>query len=226
MARKTIRHSWTLTPAQAVALQRELAPRVIARGNLPDPTLIAGADLAFSPDGKMCIAGVVVWHLRDRTVVEQQTARVPVAFPYVPGLLTFREAPALLAAIGKLKCGPDAFLFDGQGIAHPRGLGLASHLGLRLDRPTVGCAKSILVGTHADVGLHRGDSASLIHRNRRVGVALRTRDRVKPVYVSVGHQISLARAVRLVLECGGGFRLPEPTRLADQLVRRRRGLAW
>jgi len=174
----------------------------------------------------MCIAGVVVWHLTERIVVEQRTSRIPVTYAYVPGLLSFREAPALLAAIGKLKCRPDAYLFDGHGIAHPRRFGLACHLGLWLDRPTVGCAKSILVGTHAAIGLHRGDTAPLLHRARRIGTVLRTRDRVTPVFVSVGHRISLANAVRLVLRCGNGFRLPEPTRLADQLVGREKARGW
>jgi deoxyribonuclease V len=143
-----------------------------------------------------------------------------VRFPYVPGLLSFREAPALLAAIRKLKAEPDAFIFDGQGLAHPRRFGLACHVGVLIDRPSVGCAKSRLIGSHDDPGRRRGSSAPLVDADQRVGTVLRTRDKVKCVYVSVGHRVSLSTAERLVLACCTRYRLPEPTRLADQLVAR------
>jgi len=141
-------HSWSVTPAQAVAIQRKLAARVVCRGRVPTPRFVAGADLAFSSDGIDCIAGVVVWDVLRREIVEQRVVHRAVQFPYVPGLLTFREAPALLAALRQLQCEPDVFLFDGQGYAHPRRCGLACHMGVLLDRPSVGCAKSILIGRY------------------------------------------------------------------------------
>jgi deoxyribonuclease V len=144
----------------------------------------------------------------------------PVRFPYVPGLLSFREAPALLAAIRRLKAEPDAFLFDGQGLAHPRRFGLACHVGLLIDRPSVGCAKSRLIGRHAEPDTHRGATAPLTDGEQRIGTVLRTRDGVKCVYVSIGHRVTLATAEQLVLACCTRYRLPEPTRLADLLVAR------
>jgi deoxyribonuclease V len=215
-------HSWSLTPREAVAVQRELAGRILCRGGMGRPRLAAGADLAFSPDASECIAAVVVWDMKARQVVEQQVVRRPVSFPYVPGLLTFREAPAILDAMAGLKSEPDVFLFDGQGYAHPRRIGLASHLGLCLERPSLGCAKSILVGVCKSPALRKGSATPLVDRGECIGMAVRTRRGVKPIYVSVGHRLSLAAAVRITLACCGSFRLPEPTRLADQLVRRTR----
>jgi len=221
-------HSWSVTPAQAVAIQRKLAARVVCRGRMPTPRLVAGADLAFSPDGKDCVAGVVVWDVLRREIVESRRAgivRRAVQFRYVPGLLTFREAPALLAALKQLHCEPDVFMFDGQGYAHPRRFGLACHMGVLLDRPSVGCAKTILIGRCIPPAQQRGATSDLIHNGERVGMAVRTRDRVKPLYVSIGHRMSLSSAVRVVLACCNGFRLPEPTRLADKFVRKERGQA-
>lgn len=213
-------HRWSLTPRRAIELQREFAPRVIRRGTVPNPTLLAGLDLAFTASGDECIAGAVVWDVSSRSVVEERVARRPVRFPYVPGLLSFREAPALLAVLRKLRCEPDAFLFDGQGYAHPRRFGLASHVGLLIDRPSVGVAKSVLVGEFSEPGIKRGETSPMMHEGECVGIAVRTRDGVKPLYVSVGHRLSLNRAVELALIAGGGYRVPEPTRLADQLVAR------
>ncbi len=152
------------------------------------------------------------------TLLEEATFSARVSFPYIPGLLTFREGPPLITAFAKLSQLPDFILFDGQGIAHPRGIGLAAHLGLILDRPAIGCAKSRLVGTHAPVGEKRGDWTGLIHQERQVGAVLRTRDRIKPVFVSQGHRIGLERAVTLVLACCRGYRIPEPTRRAHLAV--------
>ncbi|HUU85973.1 MAG TPA: deoxyribonuclease V [Phycisphaerae bacterium] len=213
-------HRWNVTPKAAMAIQRDLADRVVKNGPLGKVSLVAGADLAFSTDGSRCVAGVVVWDVVSREVVEQQIAVRPLQFPYVPGLLSFREAPALLAAIGKLRCEPDAFIFDGQGVAHPRRIGLASHVGLLIDRPSVGCAKSRLIGRHDEPASQRGATAPLLDGRERIGTVLRTRDGVRCVYVSVGHRATLAAAVRLVLRCCTRYRLPEPTRLADQLVGR------
>lgn len=211
-------HRWNVSPARAMALQRELAPLIIARGAVPRARLVAGADLAFTSDLERCIAGVVVWDVQRREIVEQRTAVRKVRFPYVPGLLSFREAPALLAALAKLDHEPDAFIFDGQGYAHPRRFGLACHVGLLIDRPSAGCAKSRLIGQHTEPGPRRGSATPLIDKNQRIGTVLRTRDHVKPLYVSIGHRLSLSAAEKLILTCCIGYRLPEPTRLADQLV--------
>ena len=213
-------HRWNMSPAQAIATQKRLASRVSCQSAQTSFELVAGADVAFSEDGHRCIAGVVVWDIRRRRVIESRVANGPLRFPYVPGLLSFREAPTLLRAIRRLTTTPDAFLFDGQGVAHPRRFGLACHMGVLIGLPAAGCGKSRLIGEHRDPGLRRGCRQPLKHEGERIGTVLRTRDGVKPVYVSVGHRMSLDQAVRLVLRCGNGYRLPEPTRLADQLVAR------
>ncbi len=204
-------------------MQRRLADRVVPDGRPGRIRLVAGADLAFERDRAVCIAGVVVWDVAAGEVLEQHVARAEVTFPYVPGLLSFREAPALLAALTKIRCEPDLFMFDGQGLAHPRRFGLACHVGVILDRPSIGVAKSVLVGTCDEPRIRRGAHTPLMDRGERVGSALRTRDRVKPVYVSIGHRISLDAAVDAVLGCCTRYRLPEPTRLADHLVAQERG---
>ena len=201
-------------------IQSALAGRVRPEPLERLPSRVAGADLAFSRDGRECIAGVVLWDRLERRVVEQHVSRRRLTFPYVPGLLSFRECPALLAALRRLSETPGALICDGQGLAHPRRFGLACHVGLIADLPTLGCAKSRLVGEHAEPGARRGSHRRLAHRGETVGRVLRTRDGVRPVYVSVGHRIDLDAAVRLVLACGAGYRLPEPTRLADRLVAR------
>jgi len=213
-------HAWNATPRRAIEIQRSLADAVLLHGSIRSLHLVAGADLAFSADGKDCIAGVVLWDVRAQCVVEQHVIRRPLLFPYVPGLLSFREAPAIGATLRKLRREPDVFLFDGQGYAHPRRFGLACHLGVWLDRPSIGCAKSILVGTCVEPGWARGARTPLVHKDERIGLALRTRDRIKPVYVSVGHKLSVASAATIVLKCCTKYRLPEPIRLADQLVAR------
>jgi deoxyribonuclease V len=212
-------HHWDLTPKQAVAVQRELAHRICISEPAPNPVrLVAGCDAAFTDGKKSCIAGVVVWDFRKKQIVEQQTVVHPVSFPYVPGLLTFREAPALLAAIVQLRESPDVFLFDGQGFAHPRRMGLACHVGLFIDRPSIGCAKSRLTGIHQTPKLTKGGRKPLMDGTERIGTVLRTRDNVQPIFVSAGHKINLAEAERIVLQCATRYRLPEPTRLADRLV--------
>ncbi|MCI0341110.1 MAG: deoxyribonuclease V [Planctomycetales bacterium] len=211
-------HRWDLSPRAAVALQRRLAARVVARHPRGPFRLVAGGDLAYDERSGRHVACVVLWDLATGAVVEEATAVGRTAFPYVPGLLSFREAPTLLDAFRRLRRRPDAVLCDGQGLAHPRRFGLACHVGLHLGVPTAGCAKSLLVGEHGELGSRRGSSAPLVHRGEVVGLALRTRDRVRPVYVSVGHRISLEAARDLVLACGRGFRIPEPTRLADLRV--------
>jgi deoxyribonuclease V len=218
-------HAWPRTTAAAIRLQTCLADRVVQTGELRKLHLVAGADLAFTEDGATCIAGVVVWDVRAQRVVERTDARRPVRFPYVPGLLTFREAPALLAAIRKLESEADVFLFDGQGYSHPRRFGLACHMGTLLGRPSIGCAKSRLIGTHDEPKWTFGASKPLLDDSEVIGRVLRTRADAKPVYVSIGHQISLDSACRVVLACCLGFRVPEPTRLADHWVRQLRRTA-
>ena len=162
----------------------------------------------------------MVWDVGSAEIVEQHVVRQPTRFPYVPGLLSFREAPAILAALRKVRAAPDVFLFDGQGLAHPRRFGLACHVGLILDRPSLGCAKSLLVGSFEAPAKARGAKTPLVHHGETVGTVVRTRDGVNPVYVSVGHRLSLAAATEVTLACCTRYRLPEPTRLADKLVAR------
>jgi deoxyribonuclease V len=211
-------HRWDLTPQEAIALQRELAARVDARTRLPRWDLIAGADVSYNRFSSTFYAGVVVIETRDWTVVEEQGAVLETTFPYVPGLLSFREAPVLLAAFAKVRSGPDVVMLDGQGLAHPRRLGLASHVGLWLDRPCLGCAKTRLTGQFADLGRKAGATAPLVDRGQLVGKAVRTKNGVQPVYVSVGHKIDLDSAVDVVLACARGYRIPEPTRRAHHYV--------
>lgn len=220
-------HSWDLEPAAAVALQRELAARVDVRAPLTDCTLVAGADVSYTRFTNLLYAAVVVLRAPDWDVVEVQEAQAEVTFPYVPGLLSFREAPPLLAALAQVRAEPDVVVLDGQGLAHPRRLGLASHVGLWLDRPCVGCAKSLLTGKYTDLGPKPGAVAPLVDRGEVVGEAVRTKAKVQPVYVSAGHRIDLPSAVRVVLATGRGYRVPEPTRQAHLRVNelRRRGPA-
>lgn len=187
---------------------------------LPEaPRLIAGCDAAFTDDGGI-VAGWVVWDRESRTVVETIVVRRRVRFPYVPGLLSFREAPALLDAARRLRADPDLFLVDGHGLAHPRRLGIACHLGLWLDRPTIGCAKSRLCGEHDMPADARGSACDVRQDGQVIGRVVRLVDGARPVHVSVGHRITLDDAVRWVVACGVGRRLPEPTRLADAAVGR------
>ncbi len=215
-------HRWDVTPARAIAIQTSLAARVRIEPLAGVVRRVAGADVAFTPDGASCVAGVVVWDLEARRVVQTAVGVRRAAFPYVPGLLSFREAPAVLAAVRRLRVVPDVFLFDGQGYCHPRRFGLACHIGVCLDLPSIGCAKSRLCGEFEEPARPRGSTSPLILDGEPVGAVLRTRDGVQPVYVSVGHRVTLADAIRVVLACGGGYRLPEPTRLAHQLVTRHR----
>ncbi len=207
-------HQWDMSLAQAREMQLSLARKVVTENEGVNPRLVAGVDIS-SPDSQGIARGaVVVISYPEFTVVEVKTAESKIAFPYIPGLLSFRESPLILAACEKLCNIPDLVLVDGQGIAHPRRLGLASHLGLFLDTPTIGCAKSILCGRHEFVGEEVGCHAELIDNGEIIGAALRTKVGTKPIYVSVGHKIDLASAVYWVMKCCRGYRLPEPTRLA------------
>jgi deoxyribonuclease V len=215
------RRRWPGSAAAAIALQRELAPRVVLT-EAPLPARVVGLDCAFQADD--ILAAAVVWDTAARAPVEVQTARMRVRFPYVPGLLSFREVPVLEKVLARVRSAFDGVLCDGQGIAHPRRFGLASHLGVLLDLPTVGCAKSRLCGAFETPGPHRGDWSPLLAEGsessvgERIGTVLRTRDRVNPVFVSPGHRADHASSVAWVLGCGAGYRLPEPTRLADRAV--------
>jgi deoxyribonuclease V len=211
-------HRWDLEPPEAVALQRELAARVDVTRPLPKFDLLAGADISFNLRSPILYATVIVWRVSDGQIVETRDAVRAVDFPYVPGLLSFREAPALLEAFAQLESVPDAVVCDGQGIAHPRRLGIAAHLGLWLNLPCLGCAKSRLTGRFEEPAPEAGSTSPLYDRKEIIGDVVRTRDRVKPVFVSPGHLIDRAGAVRVVLAAARGYRLPEPTRLADQRV--------
>lgn len=211
-----------LTPRAAAELQLRLRDRVVRCGSLR-PRLVAGADVSVK--GGLARAAIVI--LRDLEPVEEVVIERPVNFPYVPGLLSFRELPPLLAAWRRLRTRPDVILVDGQGYAHPRRFGLACHLGVLLDLPTIGCAKSRLVGEHVDPPPERGAWAPLVDGGEVVGAALRTRSGCRPVYVSIGHRVTLAGAIRTVLACAPRYRIPEPQRRADQLSRGgRHGIHW
>jgi len=211
-------HPWNLTPKQAIALQQELAGLVSLVDRFPVPLrTVAGVDVSYRKHGTTFHAAVVVLTYPDLQFVDQASAAAESCFPYIPGLLSFRELPVLLEAFRKLQSVPDLVLVDGQGIAHPRRLGLASHLGLWLGLPTIGCAKSRLVGIADAVGKTRGANQPLFDKAEEVGRVLRTRTGVRPLYVSPGHLVTVATSVRLTLDCGGGFRLPEPTRRAHLL---------
>jgi len=211
-------HSWQVTPDQAQAIQRSLATQVSKRNEVSSPKLIAGVDISPPNAQGVATGAIVVLAYPQLTMVEVGVAEQTIGFPYVPGLLSFRESPLILAACQKLATTPDLVLVDGQGIAHPRRLGLASHLGLLLNSPTIGCAKSILCGRHEPVGAAPGDFAEVRHNGEVIGAALRTKLGTKPLYISVGHKVDLPSAISWVMKCCQGYRLPEPTRLAHLAV--------
>lgn len=209
---------WDLTPAEAIALQRELAPQVVREDCLGVVRRVAGIDVGFEAAGAVTRAAVVVLDFPSLGVVEQAVARRPTTFPYVPGLLSFREAPAVLAAIEGLSGPPDLILYDGQGLAHPRRFGIACHLGLLTGIPSIGVAKSRLVGRFEPPGPERGAWSPLEDRGEVIGAVLRTRAGVAPLFVSIGWGVSLATAIHWVLACAPRYRLPETTRQAHRLA--------
>ncbi|OHB78234.1 MAG: hypothetical protein A2Z25_00080 [Planctomycetes bacterium RBG_16_55_9] len=218
-------HRWGLSYSQARELQTRLAQEVQFTALKKEPQLIAGLDCAFSKDGQRIVAAVIVLRLPEFEMVETVGAIRDVSFPYIPGLLSFREAPVCIDAVEKLQARPDAFIIDGQGVAHPRRLGLAAHLGLFFDRPTIGCAKSRLTGLYEEPPLEKGAYSLLRDEKGKqqtssetIGAVVRTRANVKPVFVSVGNQCLLEDAIRITLTCAVRYRLPEPTRLAHQIV--------
>jgi deoxyribonuclease V len=234
--RLSIPHRWDVSPAEAREIQQKLREKWEGHDRLGTIRTVAGLDAAFIlrgsqalkrkrsrwgalRDANRAIAGVILYSFPDLQEIERASAEIPLTFPYVPGFLSFREIPALLGALEKLSELPDLLFCDGQGFAHPRRMGLASHLGILLDRPSIGCAKSILLGKHARVGTEKGEWEALLDGSETVGAALRTRTATKPVYVSQGHRVSLETAIRLTLAVCDGTRIPRPTRDADRFVR-------
>lgn len=212
MSRAVIEHGWDVTTEEAIAIQKRLAPLVVRENQLGPVRYVAGIDAGFPRETAR--AAIAVLTYPELEVVETAVAEVPVTFPHVPGLLSFREAPAALAAYARLKTRPDLLIVDGQGIAHRRRFGIASHLGVLLDVPSIGSAKSLLVGRHGELGEERGATAALVDRGEVVGQVVRTRRGVKPLYISIGHRVDLPAAVEMVLACASRYRLPEPQRMA------------
>lgn len=210
-------HAWTMEIGEAKALQRELASKIVLEDQFDEIRYVAGVDMAINEGSGLARAAVVLLSYPELVLLEQHIYEEPLRMPYIPGLLSFRELPSLLGALQQLKQKPDLVMADGQGIAHPRRLGIAAHLGLWIDTPTIGCAKSLLIGSYEPVGAEVGAWSPLVDRHETIGAVLRTRLRVKPMFISQGHKISLASSIKYVLACGRGYRLPETTRLADKL---------
>ena len=217
-------HPWDVSVPKAVEIQKKLEPILDLRPLPKKVKTVAGVDVSTSKKTDRLWAGVTVFEYPQLIKVEEKWVDGTARFPYVPGFLSFREIPPLLEALGRLETEPDLILCDGQGIAHPRGLGLASHLGLVLNKPTIGCAKSRLIGEFSGVGGEKGDYSRLLYKNRIIGAVLRTRKGVKPLFVSPGNKIDLEDSLKIVLGCAVRYRMPEPTREAHLLVNRIRKL--
>lgn len=213
-----LNHPWDVTAKEAIAIQERLRHKVIRQDDLGPVHTVAGVDVGFEEEGSITRAAVAVLSFPDLQLQETAVVRRPTTFPYVPGLLSFREVPAILDALAALETPPHLLLCDGQGLAHPRRFGLACHLGVLSNIPAIGVAKTRLTGRHQPVGEDKGSQQPLWHQGERIGMVLRTRTRVKPVYVSVGHRISLETAVAYVLRCTPKYRLPETTRQAHRLA--------
>ncbi len=208
-------HDWNKTPKEAVGLQRELAEMIVIGGKPGSINVIAGIDVSMRLYGKTGYAGVIVFSYPGLDVIEESFAGGPVPFPYVPGLLTFREGPLIEEVVTKLNTSPDLLIFDGQGIAHPRHMGIASHMGLKLNIPSIGCAKSRLFGEYIEPSPEKGSSSPLTDgEDRQIGVVLRTRENVKPVFVSPGHMVGMDESAEIIMSCTGKYRIPIPTREA------------
>ncbi len=212
-------HTWDVNPQEAIAIQNALRSRILLDDDLPDPVnRIAGVDVGFEQAGQITRAAIAVLNYPQLALLESRIARRPTSFPYIPGLLSFREIPAILTALDPLEQKPQLLLVDGQGYAHPRRLGIASHLGLVTGIPAIGVGKTRLVGTHDPVPDSRGGWVPLVHQGETIGAVLRTRPGCKPLYISPGHKISLMTAVSWVMQCIGRYRLPETTRQAHRLA--------
>lgn len=211
-------HPWQVSTQEAIRIQQQLTKMIEVKKPSHPLNKIAGLDAAFTGDKKNCIAAAVLWDIAEKKLLEYHIAVRPIHFPYIPGFLSFREGEALLAALSMLTNIPDALMCDGQGLAHPRRLGIACHLGILTQMTAIGCAKSRLIGHYQEPGKNRGDHSPLFDKQERIGTVLRTKTNTKPVFVSVGHKVDLETAEEIVLQCFNGYRLPEPTRLADKLV--------
>ncbi|MGB2926966.1 MAG: deoxyribonuclease V [Limnothrix sp.] len=212
-------HAWDLSVPEAREVQNKLSSFVVTQDDFNQPiTSVGGVDAGFEDNFKTIRVAAVVLSFPELEVIETVVVRQPTTFPYVPGFLSFREVPAILAGLEKLKHFPDLILCDGQGYAHPRRFGLACHLGVLLDHPTIGVAKSRYIGTHRDLPLEKGEWVDLEDRGERIGVVLRSRRNVRPLYISVGHRVCLETAIAYVLDCTPKYRLPETTRIADHLA--------
>jgi len=209
-------HPWNVSPAEAMEIQRQLRGKVSKERSFGEVHTVAGVDVGFK--GEVARAAVVVLSYPELQPLDYSVAELPVEFPYIPGLLSFREGPSVLAALEKLTTEPDLFIFDAQGLAHPRRMGLASHIGVIIDRPSIGCAKSRLCGTHHQPGPERGSYVHLYDDGEIIGAVVRTRTGVKPLYVSIGHRIDLESAIEYVLGCCRNHRLPETTRYAHRVA--------
>jgi deoxyribonuclease V len=209
---------WHLTPSEAIAQQRGLALRVLKQNAISAVELVAGVDVGLEQDRTVARAAVVVLRFPTLEPVNSSMARRPVSFPYIPGLLSYRELPVVLDAFAQLDREPDLIIVDGQGYAHPRRFGIASHLGVLLDKPSIGCAKSILVGRAEAPPEQVGAWTPLIDKSETIGAAVKTKLRTKPVYVSIGHRVDLETAVDFVLRCCKGYRVPETTRYAHHVA--------
>jgi deoxyribonuclease V len=210
-------HNWSLTPEEAIRVQKEFRERLVLRWDDRPVSTIGGVDVSIKSE--FTRAAIVVLRYPELSPIEAAVEDAPLVFPYIPGLLAFREGPAVLAAWQTLQNKPDLLMFDGQGIAHPRGVGIASHMGLWLERPTIGVAKSRLYGLHSEVGPARGDRVDLLDKNRNViGSVLRTREKTNPLYISPGHLMDVEHATQFVIRCLAGYRLPEPTRWAHKVA--------
>ncbi|MDO8578897.1 MAG: deoxyribonuclease V [Dehalococcoidales bacterium] len=207
-------HRCALSVPEAIEIQLRLANRVVKKGDLISPRFVAGVDISAKRAAKNARAAVVVMSFPELETAETKTIEGEINFPYVPGLLSFREAPLSVAVCNSLNIVPDVFLIDGQGLAHPRRFGFACHIGLLLDKPTIGCAKSLLLGKYEGLGIQPGSHAEIIDKGEVIGAAVRTRRETKPVYVSIGNKIDLSGSIDMVLKCCRGYRIPEPLRLA------------
>ncbi len=211
-------HPWDLSPSQAIALQQRLQQHIETTDRFSHIELVAGIDVGFEDSGRTTRAAIVILRFPSLEPIEHVLCRRPTSFPYVPGLLSFREIPAVIEAMKDLKQQPDLLLCDGQGIAHPRRFGVACHLGLLTDIPSIGVAKSRLIGTHSDIPEEKGAWVPLMHASECIGAVLRSRSGVKPLYISSGHRVSLETSIQIVLACTNRYRLPETTRAAHRLA--------
>lgn len=211
-----VTHSWEVSPAQARLIQNRLREKLVIAPPTRQPSNIAGIDVSIRDS--MARAAVALFSFPSLELLQTTLAEVEISFPYVPGLLAFREGPAVLAALERMSIPPDMLMFDAQGIAHPRRMGLASHIGILLDIPSIGCAKSRLCGEYQPPEKHKGSWTPLYDNDEIIGAVVRTRDNVRPVFVSVGHRVDLESAIEIVLSCTTRYRLPEPTRWAHRIA--------